>query len=139
MVEDKMSELIDIIKDLSRFDLEHYYIDHLELTEQTDTYIRERVKDILTDFEINGDSYGVPAIEDIVDLLCEKIENHKEELEELKAWKEEATEVMNKLQLQEIGKELQLPLGSDIPSQILPEIKRIKAHSDYLISINLRK
>ena len=73
-----MSELIDIIKDLSRFDLEHYYIDHLELTEQTDTYIRERVKGILTDFEINGDSYGVPAIEDIVDLLCEKIEYWKE-------------------------------------------------------------
>jgi hypothetical protein len=73
-----MSELIDIIKDLSRSDLEHYYIDHLELTEQTDTYIRDRVKDILTDFEINGDSYGVPTIEDIVDLLCEKIENWKE-------------------------------------------------------------
>jgi hypothetical protein len=69
-----MSELIDIIKDLSRSDLEHYYIDHLELTAQTDTYIRERVKNILTDFEINGDSYGVPTIEDIVDMLCEKIE-----------------------------------------------------------------
>ncbi len=72
-----MSELIDIIKDLSRSDLEHYYIDHLELASQTDTYVRDRVKNILTDFEINGDSHGVPAIEDIVDLLCEKIENLK--------------------------------------------------------------
>jgi hypothetical protein len=79
-----MSELIDIIKDLSRSDLEHYYIDHLELTEQTDTYIRDRVKGILTDFEINGDSHGVPTIEDIVDLLCKKIENHKEEIEKEK-------------------------------------------------------
>ena len=70
-----MSELIDIIKKLSRSDLEHYYIHHLDLTEHTDTYIRDRVKGILTDFEINGDSYGVPTIEDIVDLLCEKIEN----------------------------------------------------------------
>jgi hypothetical protein len=72
-----VSELIDTIKDLSRSDLEHYYIDHLELTAQTDTYIRERVKNILTDFEINGDSYGVPTVEDIVDLLCEKIKNLK--------------------------------------------------------------
>jgi hypothetical protein len=46
----------------------------LQDTSDTDTYIRERVKGILTDFEINGDSYGVPTIEDIVDLLCEKIE-----------------------------------------------------------------
>jgi len=79
-----MSELIDIIKKLSRSDLEHYYIHHLDLTEHTDTYIRDRVKGILTDFEINGDSYGVPTIEDIVDLLCEKIEGHKEEIEKEK-------------------------------------------------------
>ena len=50
----------------------------LQDTSDTDTYIRERVKGILTDFEINGDSYGVPTIEDIVDLLCEKIEDWKE-------------------------------------------------------------
>ena len=47
----------------------------LQDTSDTDTYIRNRVKGILTDFEINGDSYGVPTIEDIVDLLCKKIEN----------------------------------------------------------------
>ena len=64
-----------------------------------------------------------------------ELEDREKELEELKAWKEEAIEVMNKLQLQEIGKELQLPLGSDIPSQILPEIKRIKAITDEAISI----
>ena len=47
----------------------------LQDTSDTDTYIRERVKGILTDFEINGDSYGVPTIDDIVDLLCKKIES----------------------------------------------------------------
>lgn len=56
----------------------------LQDTSDTDTYIRNRVKGILTDFEINGDSYGVPTIEDIVDLLCEKIEGHKEEIEKEK-------------------------------------------------------
>jgi len=55
-------------------ELEDLYKTLLKDTCNTDTYIRERVKGILTDFEINGDSYGVPTIEDIVDLLCEKIE-----------------------------------------------------------------
>jgi hypothetical protein len=67
--------------------------------------------------------------------VIELYQKTKKERDELKAWKEEATEVMNKLQLQEIGKELQLPLGSDIPSQILPEIKRIKAILDEAISL----
>jgi hypothetical protein len=67
--------------------------------------------------------------------VIELYQKTKKELDELKAWKEEAMEVMNKLQLQEIGKELQLPLGSDIPSQILPEIKRIKAILDEAISL----
>ncbi len=61
---------------------------------------------------------------------CLKLE---QERNELKAWKEEAIQVMNRFQLQEIGKELELPLGSDIPSQILPEIKRIKAITDEAI------
>ena len=74
-----MSELIDIIKGLSRSDLEHYYIYHLELTAQTDNYVRERVKNILTDFEINGDSYGVPTIEDVVDSLCKRVETKGDE------------------------------------------------------------
>jgi len=65
--------------------------------------------------------------------VIELYQKTKKELEELKAWKEEATEVMNKLQLQEVGKDHQLPLGSDIPSQILPEIKRIKAITDEAI------
>ena len=67
--------------------------------------------------------------------VIELYQKTKKELDELKAWKEEVTEVMNKFKLQEIGKELQLPLGSDIPSQILPEIKRIKAITDEAISL----
>lgn len=39
----------------------------------TDCYIRNRVRGILTDFEIDGDSYGVPTLEDIVDSLCDKL------------------------------------------------------------------
>jgi hypothetical protein len=77
-----MSELTKTIKGYSRSDLERYYHEHLELTAQTDTYIRERVKSILTDFEINGDSFGAPLIEDIVDALCQKIENQKRQKDE---------------------------------------------------------
>jgi len=77
-------ELFESIKKHPREDLEKYYVQLLVDSSDTDTYIRERVKGILTDFEINGDSYGVPTIEDIVDLLCEKIEGHKEEIEKEK-------------------------------------------------------
>ena len=77
-------ELFQSVKKHSKEDLEKYYVQLLVDSSDTDTYIRERVKGILTDFEINGDSYGVPSIEDIVDLLCEKIENHKEEIEKEK-------------------------------------------------------
>lgn len=38
-----------------------------------DNYVRDRVRGILTDFEIDGDSFGVPTIEDIVNDLVEKI------------------------------------------------------------------
>jgi hypothetical protein len=71
-------ELFESVKKQSREDLEKYYIQLLVDSSDTDTYIRDRVKGILTDFEINGDSYGVPSIEDIVNLLCEKIEDWKE-------------------------------------------------------------
>jgi hypothetical protein len=43
----------------------------------TDCYIRDRVRGILTDFEIDGDSYGVPTLEDIVDSLCERLTDGK--------------------------------------------------------------
>jgi hypothetical protein len=43
----------------------------LECHSDSETYIRNRVRGILTDFEIDGDSYVVPTLEDIVDSLCE--------------------------------------------------------------------
>lgn len=43
----------------------------------TDFYIRDRVRGILTDFEIYGDNYGVPTLEDIVDSLCNRLTNEK--------------------------------------------------------------
>jgi len=59
----------------------------------------------------------------------------EKERNELKAWKEEAMEVMNKLDLQAIGKELQIPLGSEISSQVLPGIKNLKSTLDEAISL----
>ena len=48
-----------------------------------------------------------------------------DELEDLRAWKESAMRVLGGIQLQEIGKELNLPLGTDIGPQILPAIRRL--------------
>lgn len=43
--------------------------------------------------------------------------------EELEAWKKESMEVMSNLNLQEVGKVLNLKLGTDISKQILPSIQ----------------
>jgi hypothetical protein len=44
---------------------------------ETDTTVRKFALEVLTDYEVNGDSYGVPAIEDIVALLVEKVKGLK--------------------------------------------------------------
>ena len=44
---------------------------------EDDMAVRESAKPFLTDFEINGDSYGVPTIVDIVNLLCERLADVK--------------------------------------------------------------
>ena len=60
------------IKSQPRAELENMYASFLLDSAETDTYIREKCAGILNDFEINGDSYGVPAIEDLFDKLVEK-------------------------------------------------------------------
>lgn len=49
---------------------------------------------------------------------------------DLKDWKTSALDLLNKIDLQAIGKELNLPLGSDIASAILPSIRALKARLD---------
>lgn len=39
-----------------------------------DTFIRSEAAKVLTDFEINGDSYGVPTPADIVERLVKRIQ-----------------------------------------------------------------
>jgi hypothetical protein len=51
------------------------------------------------------------------------------ELEELRAWKESAMKVMP--DFQEIGKLLNIPLGTSVSEQIIPKIKELKeAHEN---------
>lgn len=52
---------------------------------EDDTHVRNATKPFFTDFEINGDSYGVPCITDIVDLMVKRIESQQENLESLQA------------------------------------------------------
>jgi hypothetical protein len=47
-----------------------------------------------------------------------------QELEELRAWKESAMKVMP--DFQEIGKLLNIPLGTSVSEQIIPKIKELK-------------
>ena len=46
---------------------------------------------------------------------------------DLRRWKDEAMQVLNDINLQEIGKELGLPLGTNIGPQILPKIREYRA------------
>lgn len=57
----------------------------------------------------------------------EQVASLQKKLEIAGAWKESALSVMNKVDLQEIGKELDLPLGTDIPPNILPGIRALQA------------
>jgi hypothetical protein len=55
-----------------------------------------------------------------------KIVNLEAEIKELRKWKSEAMMVLSNADFQEVGKELNLPLGSDVPKNILPNIKELK-------------
>jgi len=48
------------------------------------------------------------------------------ERDDLLRWKSEAMQVMNDLNLQEIGKEMGLRLGANIAANILPYIRELK-------------
>jgi hypothetical protein len=65
----------------------------------------------------------------IIDCRTE-IENIQREQNELKDWKESALVEFNKIQTQEIGKEIGAILGSSIHDQILPAIKNLKIERD---------
>lgn len=97
--------------------------------------LHERIKELLPC--TCGDAY---KCRDLIAPDCpycnyaDSIEEYVNELlkesKELKAWKAEAIKVMPPLQ--EIGKELGLPLGSFVSPQILPKIKELKAENKRL-------
>ena len=70
--------------------------------------------------------------EELSDFLagCEEVPDNKSLLKhnaELREWKESSMQIMADLDLQEIGKVLNLKLGSSISEQTLPAIKKLKA------------
>ena len=50
----------------------------------------------------------------------------EKQVTELSKWKAEQLEVLRQLNLEEIAKELGIPLGQTIPDKILPAIKKLK-------------
>lgn len=55
-----------------------------------------------------------------------ELDKRDKTLKELEAWKAEATKVFDALNLQEIGRELQIPLGEEIAPQVLPGIRKLR-------------
>lgn len=48
---------------------------HLSDWAETDTAVRAIARRVLTEFEVEGDSYGVPSLADVVKSLVKKIES----------------------------------------------------------------
>lgn len=61
-----------------------------------------------------------------IQILSRQIADLKAENFHLKVWKESALDIMNKMDLQAIGKEIGVPLGRSISEQVLPAIKKLK-------------
>lgn len=59
-------------------------------------------------------------------LLNEYVSGLCERVKFLERWREEAKEVFRKINLQDVGKELDIPLGEDIAPKILPKILELK-------------
>ena len=67
--------LEEFVAELPPEKLKLFLIRELEDGVHTDCYIRDRVKNVLTEWEVYGDSYGKLTIEQIVDFLVNRIEN----------------------------------------------------------------
>lgn len=58
-------------------DLRRYYCENLRDQADDDTEIRKLAARVLPEFDVEGDSYGVPGITEIVESLVLMIENLK--------------------------------------------------------------
>lgn len=56
------------------YNYEQMLLSILEDWADDDTSIREMARKYLTEFEVEGDSYGVPSLVDVVKKLCERID-----------------------------------------------------------------
>jgi len=75
--QEQLNNLIQGFSKYSREELERHHALELLDWAETDTYIRKKCRGIIKDEDIDGDTYGVPTIEDLVDKLIEKIINYK--------------------------------------------------------------
>jgi hypothetical protein len=92
------------------------------------TCVIERIKDYLLSGGIWNPELAIhDNVRDLIIDCQTEIENLQRERDELKDWKESALVEFNKIQTQEIGKEIGAVLGSSIHEQILPAIKNLKS------------
>jgi uncharacterized coiled-coil DUF342 family protein len=74
--------------------------------------------------------YNFRGLRTLTQQLDEENNDLLDERDKLKDWKESALVEFNKIQTQEIGKEIGAVLGSSIHEQILPAIKKLKKQAD---------
>lgn len=68
----------------------------------------------------------IAGLQENLDLVRDAVDARDKKIEQLEAWKEPASQVMNQIDLQAVGKELDVPLGEGIAPHILPGIQKMK-------------
>lgn len=71
----------------------------------------------------------------IDDIAVAYARQFRDEVVHLTAWKGEAKQVLNDLQLQALGRELGIPLGEEIAKQVLPRVLMLKVEMEGLIGM----
>lgn len=97
------------------------------MNKTSETNVIQRIKDYLLSGGIWNPELAIhDNVRDLIIDCRTEIENLQRERDDLKNWKESALVEFNKIQTQEIGKEIGVTLGSSIHEQILPAIKNLK-------------
>lgn len=73
-----------------------FYMEFLRDWADADTYIRSAAKSVLSEHAVEGDKYGVPSVEDVVDRIVAEAERLRANAE----WLEEALRINNQLATQ---------------------------------------
>jgi hypothetical protein len=91
--QERIQALIDSSSDLSEQQVRKFYAEFLLDSCEDDTNIRKLAHEVLTEFEVEGDSWGVPTPVDIVETLVRRVQRLELQLAR-KSWRRKISDVI---------------------------------------------